>query len=127
MSIQDTVVRSGEIFTTSNVMLDVLVQAGITHCCMPSSCALSAENTFSLTYITSTPVVNLGSDHPSLLEAFIKRAKDGAPSLKIVTSPNEMVALSAAQGYAQVCGKPAAVIVHVVSHSRRLVYPLRRN
>lgn len=26
-----------------------------------------------------------------------------------------MVALSAAQGYAQVCGKPAAVIVHVVS------------
>ncbi|GAA5869324.1 hypothetical protein JCM1840_005440 [Sporobolomyces johnsonii] len=79
-----------EVFTTSNVFLDVLVKAGITHA-----------------------FVNLGSDHPSLLEAFISRAKHGLPSLEIVTCPNEMVALSCAQGYAQVCGKPAAVIVHV--------------
>ncbi|KAM0786761.1 hypothetical protein ACM66B_002196 [Microbotryomycetes sp. NB124-2] len=79
-----------EVFTTSNVFLDVLVKAGITHA-----------------------FVNLGSDHPALLEAFIKRNKDGLKSLKIITCPNEMVGLSAAQGYAQVTGKPAAVIVHV--------------
>ncbi|SDA03032.1 BZ3500_MvSof-1268-A1-R1_Chr11-1g03269 [Microbotryum saponariae] len=78
------------LFTASNVLLQTLVDAGITHC-----------------------FVNLGSDHPSLLEAFIQRTKDGAKSVKIVTCPNEMVALSCAQGYAQVCGKPAAVIVHV--------------
>ncbi|GAA5972221.1 hypothetical protein JCM21900_006225 [Sporobolomyces salmonicolor] len=79
-----------EVFTTSNVFLDVLVKAGITHA-----------------------FVNLGSDHPSLLEALTSRAKHGLPSMEIVTCPNEMVALSCAQGYAQVCGKPAAVIVHV--------------
>ncbi|SCV73364.1 BQ2448_7290 [Microbotryum intermedium] len=78
------------LFTASNVLLQTFVDAGITHC-----------------------FVNLGSDHPSLLEAFIQRTKDGAKSVKIVTCPNEMVALSCAQGYAQVCGKPAAVIVHV--------------
>ncbi|GAA5973925.1 hypothetical protein JCM11641_001222 [Rhodosporidiobolus odoratus] len=79
-----------EVFTTSNVFLDVLVQAGITHA-------------FS----------NLGSDHPALLEAFAHRKKYGLKSLEIITSPNEMVALSCAQGYAQATGKPAAVIVHV--------------
>lgn len=42
-----------------------------------------------------------------------QRATNGTHTLTIVTSPNEMVALSAAQGYAQVTGKPAAVIVHV--------------
>ncbi|GAA6059888.1 hypothetical protein JCM10212_005271 [Sporobolomyces blumeae] len=79
-----------EVFTTSNVFLDVLVKAGITHA-----------------------FVNLGSDHPALLEAFISRQKYQLPTLKIITCPNEMVALSCAQGYAQVCGKPAAVLVHV--------------
>ncbi|GAA5942311.1 hypothetical protein JCM3775_003219 [Rhodotorula graminis] len=79
-----------EVFTTSNVFLDVLVKAGI-----------------------RKAFVNLGSDHPALLEAFASRKKYGLPSLDIVTCPNEMVALSAAQGYAQVCGHPAAVIVHV--------------
>ncbi|GAA6009202.1 hypothetical protein JCM10207_004305 [Rhodosporidiobolus poonsookiae] len=79
-----------EVYTTSNVLLDVLVSAGITHA-----------------------FVNLGSDHPALLEAFAHRKKYNLPSLKVITSPNEMVALSAAQGYAQVTGKPAAVLVHV--------------
>lgn len=45
--------------------------------------------------------------------SFIERQESNLPSLKIVTCPNEMVALSCAQGYAQVCGKAAAVIVHV--------------
>lgn len=31
----------------------------------------------------------------------------------VVICPNEMMALSAAQGYAQVTGKPQAVFVHV--------------
>ncbi|KAM0752678.1 thiamine diphosphate-binding protein [Meredithblackwellia eburnea MCA 4105] len=78
------------VFTTSHVFLKVLAEAGITHA-----------------------FVNLGSDHPALLEAFAQRIQDGEKGLEIVTCPNEMVALSCAQGYAQVTGKPAAVIVHV--------------
>ncbi|GEM11154.1 acetolactate synthase [Rhodotorula toruloides] len=73
-----------EVYTTSNVFLDALVEAGI-----------------------KRAFVNLGSDHPALLEAFAHRKKYGLDSLEI------MVGLSAAQGYAQVTGKPAAVIVHV--------------
>ncbi|GAA5985805.1 hypothetical protein JCM10908_007118 [Rhodotorula pacifica] len=79
-----------EVFTTSNILLQALVDAGI-----------------------KRAFVNLGSDHPALLEAFASRKKYGLESLEIVTCPNEMVGLSAAQGYAQVCGFPAAVIVHV--------------
>ncbi|KAI9825063.1 MAG: hypothetical protein M1832_001382 [Thelocarpon impressellum] len=58
--------------------------------------------------------VNLGSDHPSILEAIVKgqREKKGAfPN--IITCPNEMVALSMADGYARLTGKPQCVIVHV--------------
>lgn len=54
--------------------------------------------------------VNLGSDHPAFLSAF---AANEYPKIKIMTSPNEMNALSAASGYAQITGKPAAVLVHV--------------
>lgn len=54
--------------------------------------------------------VNLGSDHPAFLAAF---AKNDLSHLRIFTSPNEMNALSAASGFAQVTGKPAAVLVHV--------------
>ncbi|KAJ5083985.1 hypothetical protein NUU61_008564 [Penicillium alfredii] len=58
--------------------------------------------------------VNLGSDHPSILEAMVKgqkERKDQFPT--IITCPNEMVALSMADGYARLTGKPQAVIVHV--------------
>ncbi|KAJ5826332.1 hypothetical protein N7474_003470 [Penicillium riverlandense] len=58
--------------------------------------------------------VNLGSDHPSILEAMVKgqkERKDRFPT--IITCPNEMVALSMADGYARLTGKPQAVIVHV--------------
>ncbi|KAG7147133.1 putative acetolactate synthase large subunit IlvX like protein [Verticillium longisporum] len=54
--------------------------------------------------------VNLGSDHPAFLTAFALKAY---PRVKVVTSPNEMNALSAASGYAMVTGKPAAILVHV--------------
>ena len=67
------------------------IQAGITHC-----------------------FVNLGSDHPSILEAIVKgqnEHRDRFP--RIITCPNEMVALSMADGYARLTGKPQCVIVHV--------------
>lgn len=54
--------------------------------------------------------VNLGSDHPAFLAAFASKAH---AKLQIFTSPNEMNALSAASGFAQVTGRPAAVLVHV--------------
>lgn len=78
--------------TTATVILKTLRQAGITHA-----------------------FVNWGNDHPSFLEELERQRVEsgGSTDLEIVTSPNEMVALSAAQGYAQVTGKPAAVIVHV--------------
>ena len=77
--------------TTAAIFLESLARAGITHA-----------------------FVNWGNDHPAILEELERqRQTTGRRLLEIVTSPNEMVALSAAQGYAQVTGKPAAVIVHV--------------
>ncbi|KAF8553681.1 thiamine diphosphate-binding protein [Imleria badia] len=79
------------VLTTSSLFLHTLALVGIDHV-----------------------FVNWGSDHPAMLEELERqRVTNGAHALTIVTSPNEMVALSAAQGYAQVTGKPAAVIVHV--------------
>ncbi|KAJ7781950.1 thiamine pyrophosphate enzyme, N-terminal TPP binding domain-containing protein [Mycena maculata] len=79
-------------YTTSSVFLQSLANAGITHI-----------------------FANWGSDHPALLEDLQRQRDegDGKTASKIVTCPNEMVALSCAQGLAQVTGKPAAVIVHV--------------
>lgn len=58
--------------------------------------------------------VNWGSDHPGILEDLERqRDENGRTAIQIVTCPNEMVALSAAQGYGQVVGNPAVVIVHV--------------
>ena len=58
---------------------------------------------------------NWGSDHPAILEELERQRQSygGKSDIQIITAPNEMVALSAAQGYAQVTGKPAAVFVHV--------------
>lgn len=85
-------------YTTSSVFLQTLSEAGITHA-----------------------FVNWGSDHPALLEDLERQRTEshetqgdqGTTNPTIITCPNEMVALSAAQGYAQVTGNPAAVIVHV--------------
>ncbi len=57
--------------------------------------------------------VNLGSDHPALVEAIAAARATGRPIPEIVTCPNEMVGMSAAHGFAQVSGRPQAVIVHV--------------
>jgi acetolactate synthase-1/2/3 large subunit len=56
---------------------------------------------------------NLGSDHPALIEAVAAAKADGTPVPRVITCPNEMVALTAAQGYAQATGRPQAVVVHV--------------
>jgi thiamine pyrophosphate-dependent acetolactate synthase large subunit-like protein len=77
--------------TTSSVILDTLARAGVTHA-----------------------FVNWGNDHPSILEELERqRVEDGKTAIQIITCPNEMVGLSAAQAFTQVTGKPALVIVHV--------------
>ena len=56
---------------------------------------------------------NLGSDHPAIIEAIAAAPAQGRQVPRIVTCPNEMVALSIAHGYAQSGGRPQAVLVHV--------------
>jgi len=56
---------------------------------------------------------NFGSDHPAMIEALAEASRSGRRLPKVITCPNEMVALTAAQGHAQVSGRPQAVIVHV--------------
>lgn len=55
---------------------------------------------------------NFGSDHAPILEALADPANQGKFP-RVVTCPSEMVALSAAQGYAQATGEAQAVLVHV--------------
>jgi acetolactate synthase-1/2/3 large subunit len=56
---------------------------------------------------------NFGSDHPALVEAIAEARARERKIPAIVTCPNEMVALAAAQGYAQATGRAQAVVVHV--------------
>ncbi|KAI1324079.1 thiamine pyrophosphate enzyme [Xylariaceae sp. FL0255] len=78
-------------YTASFAFFEALWQAGITHC-----------------------FVNLGSDHPSIIEAMVKGQKEQSGQFpKIITCPNEMVAMSMADGFARRTGKPQCVIVHV--------------
>lgn len=58
--------------------------------------------------------VNLGSDHPSIIEAIVKGQNEKQGQFpRIITCPNEMVALSMADGYARLTNKPQCVIIHV--------------
>jgi acetolactate synthase-1/2/3 large subunit len=56
---------------------------------------------------------NLGSDHPAIVESVAEGLANGRNFPAMLTCPNEMVALSAAHGYAQISGQAQAVIVHV--------------
>ncbi len=56
---------------------------------------------------------NLGSDHPAIVEGLAEAKVAGRAVPKLITCPNEMVALSAAHGCAQMMGRAQAVIVHV--------------
>jgi acetolactate synthase-1/2/3 large subunit len=77
-------------YTASTALLDTLGQCGV-------SCIFS----------------NFGSDHPALIEAIAEARATGRSIPRIITCPNEMVALTAAQGYTQLTGEPQAVVVHV--------------
>jgi acetolactate synthase I/II/III large subunit len=56
---------------------------------------------------------NFGSDHTSLIEALAIARQTGKKIPSVITCPHEMVALSAAHGYAQLTGRGQAVVVHV--------------
>lgn len=56
---------------------------------------------------------NLGSDHTALIEALAHGPRVGGKYPQVITCPNEMVALSAAHGFAQASGRAQAVVVHV--------------
>jgi|SRR5687767_12082154 acetolactate synthase-1/2/3 large subunit len=79
-------------YTTATAILEALESAGVTEL-----------------------YVNLGSDHPALIEAMTKRQAEGKSKdgLRFITAPNEFVGLSAAQGFFQVTGRMQAVLVHV--------------
>lgn len=78
-------------YTTSFAFFEALWEAGITHV-----------------------FVNLGSDHPSIIEAIVKGQQEKKGEFpRIITCPNEMVALSMADGFARLTRKPQCVIVHV--------------
>ena len=77
-------------YTASSAILDTLTEAGV-------------EYLFA----------NFGSDHPGLIEAIAAARAANRPCPKVITSPTEMVAMSAAHGYAQASGRAQAVLVHV--------------
>jgi acetolactate synthase-1/2/3 large subunit len=57
--------------------------------------------------------VNLGTDHAPLIETFAKFRAREKPMPTVVVCPHEAVAIGAAHGFAQVTGRPQAVVVHV--------------
>lgn len=77
-------------YTTSTAFLDALCEAGVSHI-----------------------FANLGSDHTAIIESLAEAKAVRRRVPRLITCPNEMVALSAAQGFAQLTGIPQAVIVHV--------------
>jgi acetolactate synthase-1/2/3 large subunit len=77
-------------YTASSAILDALTEAGV-------------EYLFA----------NFGSDHAGIIEAIAEARAANRPCPKVITSPTEMVALSAAHGYAQASGRAQAVLVHV--------------
>jgi acetolactate synthase-1/2/3 large subunit len=77
-------------YTAGTALLEALAQAGMSHL-----------------------FANFGSDHPALIEAIAEARARGVAIPRVVTCPNEMVALSCAHGHAQVSGRAQAVLVHV--------------
>lgn len=84
-------------YTTSSAFLEALQEAGVS-------------------YIFS----NLGSDHPAIIEALAVAEREGQELPRVIICPHEMVALSAAHSYAQISGKPQAVVVHVECGTQNL-------
>lgn len=84
-------------YTTSTAFLEALQEAGVSYL-----------------------FANLGSDHPAMIESLAEAKKKGKELPQVIICPNEMVALSAAHGYAQITGKPQAVIIHVECGTQNL-------
>jgi len=86
-------------YTTSAAFLEALAEAGVSYV-----------------------FANLGSDHPGLIEAFAQARADGREDAypQLIICPHEIVALSAAHGYASVSGQPQAVVVHVDGGTQNL-------
>jgi acetolactate synthase-1/2/3 large subunit len=63
---------------------------------------------------------NLGSDHPAIIESLAEAKRSNKNFPEVIICPNEMVALSAAHGYAQVTGRPQAVVIHVECGTQNL-------
>ncbi|OTA59201.1 thiamine pyrophosphate enzyme [Hypoxylon sp. EC38] len=78
-------------YTTAFALFEALWEAGITAC-----------------------FINVGSDHPSIIEAIVKGKRERPDSWpRMITCPSEVTAISMADGYARVSGRPQAVLVHV--------------
>lgn len=84
-------------YTTSTAFLEALQEAGVS-------------------YIFA----NLGSDHPAMIESLAEAKQTNKELPEVIICPNEMVALSAAHGYAQITGKPQAVVIHVECGTQNL-------
>ena len=86
-------------YTASSAILDALVEGGV-------------EYLFA----------NFGSDHPGMIEAIAQARAANKPCPKVITCPTEMVAMSAAHGYAQVTGRAQAQArgrpAHRAAHAR---------
>jgi acetolactate synthase-1/2/3 large subunit len=65
---------------------------------------------------------NLGSDHSGIIETYARARHQGTTGElpELIICPHESVALSAAQGYAQITGQAQAVIVHVECGTQNL-------
>ena len=77
-------------YTGADALNDALVNAGV-------SCVF----------------LNSGTDYPPIIESWARCEALGLPHPQIIISPHEIVAMSAAQGYAQLTGETQAVFVHV--------------
>src|SRR6185436_3590321 len=78
------------VYTGASALIEALVDAGVSYL-----------------------FANFGSDHPGIVEALAQAKATGKPAPKVITCPNEMVALTCAQGFVQITGRAQAVLVHV--------------
>ena len=78
------------VYTGADALNDALVNAGVSYV-----------------------FLNSGTDYPPIIESWAKCEALGKPKPEIIISPHEIVAMSAAQGYAQLKGETQAVFVHV--------------
>src|SRR5581483_1354676 len=74
-----------------------------------STAILEALNEAGVSYIFA----NLGSDHPAFIESIAEARATSRRLPQLITCPNEMTALNAAHGFAQITGRAQAVLVHV--------------